>query len=150
MIDSLPEPLRNICPISVSSSSLCTVPGCKLPKVCEEFNDESVGGEGCKKGEGCDKVHVHRTCEQDVNGAELGCRVWIDVRNARRNMGTQALGHGSGGSGSGSGSGDREMERKVLHVSKRVHRENSSEEENRARLLLWQLCEVHRLGKWVG
>ncbi|CAG8974572.1 hypothetical protein HYALB_00004368 [Hymenoscyphus albidus] len=156
LISSLPESVRNICPISITcSSSICTVPGCKLQKVCDEFNNETLPLTHTCLIQPCPFVHMYRTCEQEINGAGLGCQAWMDVQKARAGNLTQGHSHAHppmshASSARQAAGGDRLTERRDMHVAKRAHAAICTAEENEARRLLFQIIDVHRLGRYLG
>lgn len=102
---------------------------------------------------------MYRTCEQEFNGAQLGCQVWMDAQQARARN-TYPHAHTLGGHSHAhplmshtqyaripAGS---EAEKRERHAIKRAHRAACTAEENSARTLLFQLIDIHRLGRYLG
>jgi hypothetical protein len=124
-LSTLPLNFQNLCPFSLTSSP-CPLHTCALRKACEAFNDES-NLTACEKKE-CGDVHLYQTCLTEIDGQPNECVVFKEVN--------------------GVGDGGETVEKKEGHCGKRAHFEGCEGEEWKARRVLADLREVHRLGKW--
>lgn len=101
---------------------------------------------------------MYRTCEQEFNGAQLGCQVWMDSQKARAHNNSQSLdlgGHSHAHPLMSHTQAARipagsEAEKRERHALKRAHQSGCTPEENSARTLLFQLIDIHRLGRYLG
>ncbi|EPE25065.1 hypothetical protein GLAREA_11646 [Glarea lozoyensis ATCC 20868] len=102
------------------TSQSCPLTTCTLNKPCYPYNDETLPLDACSGD--CGRIHIYKTCLMEIDGRPNECA---------------AFKHCAGG-------------KHRSHLSKRVHFGTCEGEEWKARRLLADLREVHRLGRWGG
>jgi hypothetical protein len=126
-LSTLPHKFANICPFSLISLP-CSLPTCTLRKLCEAYNDESSPNTECDKAN-CGDVHLYKTCLTEIDGCPNECVVFQTAKD---------------------GDDGDDLMKRDWHLRKRVHFEGCEGEEWKARRVLADLREVHRLGRWGG
>lgn len=126
LIDSVPTPLRGVCPISLSTNLPCNALRCQLEKLCDTHQAEM--GEGCYlnpsiggQAGGCLFKHLLRSCPDEVQGCK--CSYKSDSTDSRRKKG---------------------------HDQRRVHEnsEGCKKPEWNGRLAVAKLIDAHREGRY--
>ncbi len=118
LISTLSPRFYGICPFSLVSATLCTVPSCRLLQLCDDYNDAEYEEETgrCERGQNCPKAHELRTCPEEADGASCS---WIDTAAGSKSK------------------------KKMAHMRMTVHRSRCDKEEWLNRETVARLRDAH-------
>jgi hypothetical protein len=159
IVETLPDPYRYVCPASLIGKE-CSQIRCTLNKVCVRFNSEEEGViRSMCHNRGCTRLHEKMTCLAEM--AVGYCEMMDDHVKFEEAKEKRGIVDAIGASGeiyckaNRKGKGKATVElveaagKESVHVHKKVHRADCTEEDWRIRKCVFELMDAHAQGRYL-